>query len=166
MKDLEIIPEGSSVLPILKNPGHLVRRLHQIAVSLFLAETGDLGLTPVQYSALIAVQTFPGIDQRSLARAIAFDRSTICDVVARLETKGLLERGGGRDKRTKSMWITAEGKAILERMQEPIERFEHTLLKPLSEGERLIFAYLLGKLVNVNNELSRVPLAIGRRTED
>jgi hypothetical protein len=32
----------------------------------------------------------------------------------------------------------------------------------LSEGERFIFLFLLGKLVDLNNDLSRVPQAVGR----
>lgn len=147
-------------LPIYDNPGHLARRLHQIAVSIFLAETAEFGITPVQYSALTAARQFPGIDQRALARAIAFDRSTIGDVVTRLEKKGLLRRESGRDKRTKSLFITDSGAAILDGMDEPLRRFQQTLLQPLSDGEQHIFMYLLRKLVNLNNELSRVPLEV------
>ena len=41
-------------------PGHLVRRLHQIAVSIFLEQTRGFRITPVQYSALSAIRAFPG----------------------------------------------------------------------------------------------------------
>ena len=43
------------VHPIYGRPGHLVRRLQQIAVSIFMSETGGFNMTPVQYSALLAV---------------------------------------------------------------------------------------------------------------
>ena len=33
-------------------PGHAIRRLHQISVGVFLQESGELGITPVQYAAL------------------------------------------------------------------------------------------------------------------
>ena len=49
-------------------PGHYIRRLHQIAVAIFLQETQAHGLTPVQYAALQSVANTPGIDQRTLAR--------------------------------------------------------------------------------------------------
>jgi DNA-binding MarR family transcriptional regulator len=150
----------TKTLPIYDNPGHLARRLHQIAVSIFLVEAEEFGITPVQYSALTATRHFPGIDQRALARIIAFDRSTIGDVVTRLEKKGLIRRDAGRDKRTKSLFISETGSAILDQMEEPIRDFQRTLLQPLSEGEQHIFMYLLRKLVNHNNELSRVPLEL------
>ena len=36
-------------------PGHLVRRMQQIAVAIFLQETEASGITPVQFAALQAV---------------------------------------------------------------------------------------------------------------
>ncbi len=67
-------------------PGHLARRFQQIAVAVFLAEVEDAGfdLTPVQYAALAAISTNPGIDQVTLAGLIAYDRTTITGVVDRL----------------------------------------------------------------------------------
>ncbi|EME68932.1 MarR family transcriptional regulator [Paramagnetospirillum caucaseum] len=158
MADLLADVKDQDALPIYGNPGHLARRLHQIAVSIFLSETEEFGITPVQYAALTVVSAYPGVDQRSLARMIAFDRSTIGDVVIRLEKKGLLDRRAGEDRRIKRLFITKQGMALWERIQEPIGRFERILLEPLAEGEQAIFMYLLHKLVNKNNELSRVPL--------
>ena len=48
-------------------PGHQIRRLHQIAVAIFLQDTEAHGLTPVQYAAMQAIQASPLIDQRTLA---------------------------------------------------------------------------------------------------
>src|SRR5215469_3786880 len=75
-------------------PGHLARRFQQIAVAVFLAEVENTGfdLTPVQYAALAAVSTNPGIDQITLAGLIAYDRTTITGVVDRLAQKGLVAR--------------------------------------------------------------------------
>ena len=42
----------STSTPIGERPGHLIRRLKQIATALFLEETAELNLTPVQYAAL------------------------------------------------------------------------------------------------------------------
>ena len=153
--------DGEVNLPLSDNPGHLVRRLHQIAVSIFLRETQEFDLTPVQYAAMFTLRDHPGLDQRALARAIAFDRSTIGDVVQRLEKKGLLRREGGLDRRTRSLSLTAEGSLMLDRCAEPIDKFKATLLAPLSEGEQFIFMYLLRKVVDLNNDLSRVPLGGG-----
>ena len=46
---------GKANHPIYGRPGHLIRRLHQIAVAIFMSETKDFNITPVQYSQSSAV---------------------------------------------------------------------------------------------------------------
>ena len=43
-------------------PGFYIRRLQQIAVAIFLEETQDFGITPVQFAALTAIHREPGLD--------------------------------------------------------------------------------------------------------
>src|ERR1700750_2902236 len=75
-----------------RKPGYLIRRLQQMAVSIFLEETTEFEITPVQYAAIAGVCVFPGTDQLRLANAIVFDRTTISGVIDRLEAKGLIVR--------------------------------------------------------------------------
>ena len=65
-------------------PGHLIRRLQQIAVSVFTERVTKAGfdITPVQFAALSTIAENPGLDQASLAGLIAYDRVTIGGVVA------------------------------------------------------------------------------------
>ncbi|KAH2775513.1 hypothetical protein KXW38_001848, partial [Aspergillus fumigatus] len=51
--------------------------MQQIAVALFIEECKAFDLTPVQYAALIAIHTHPGIAATRLSAVIAFDRSTL-----------------------------------------------------------------------------------------
>ena len=69
-------------------PGYLFRRMQQIAVALFIEECSAFDLTPVQYAALVTISTHPGIDATRLSAVIAFDRSTLGNVIERLEAKG------------------------------------------------------------------------------
>ena len=95
-------------------PGHLIRRLHQLSTQLFAQRIRDAGfdLTPVQFAALDALQGHPGVDQASLAQAIAKDRATIGAVVDRLEQKGLVARiVSSRDKRARELTLTDDGRA-------------------------------------------------------
>ena len=64
-------------------PGYLFRRMQQIAVAIFVEECKARDLTPVQYAALIAIGTHPGIDATRLSAVIAFDRSTLGSVIER-----------------------------------------------------------------------------------
>lgn len=142
-------------------PGHLVRRSQQIAVALFMEETAAFGVTPVQYAALVAIGEQPDIDASRLSQLIAFDRSTLGHVLARLEAKGLIQRkGGGEDRRVKRLRITRRGKALLDRIESAVERAQQRILAPLAPAERRDFMALLTKLVQVNNRYSRVPLRI------
>ena len=61
--------------------------MQQIAVSIFVEECKAFDLTPVQYAALVAIHTHPGIDATRLSAVIAFDRSTLGNVIERLENK-------------------------------------------------------------------------------
>ena len=45
---------------IYDKPGHLIRRLQQIAVAIFMDESKAFDITPVQYAALLAIDLHPG----------------------------------------------------------------------------------------------------------
>ena len=144
---------------LYETPGHLVRRLHQIVVSLCYEGWGALAISPVQYGALMAIRAFPGIDQRGLSRAIAIDRSSIGTVSGQLERRGLIERRtGARDKRNKELFLSAKGAAVLRRAHPLAWAIQDRILAPLDAKERRLFVALLAKLVDSNNTLSRAPL--------
>ena len=145
---------------IYNKPGHLIRRLHQIATSVFHEETDGSDTTPVQYAALSAVRAYPGIDQLRLANAIGFDRTTIAGVVERLEGKGLISRSPGiADRRTKLLSLTATGAAPLQDIYPGTERAQTRTLAGLDPAERALFVAMLQRLVAANNETSRVPVS-------
>lgn len=101
-------------------PGHHIRRLHQIAVAIFLQETESHDLTPVQYAALQTVANAPGIDQRRLAGRIGLDTSTVAGVVDRLETRALLQRNASpEDKRVRLLTLSAAGADLLRTVDPP-----------------------------------------------
>src|SRR4249920_2002870 len=89
-------PTPISMDAVYTAPGYLFRRMQQIAVSIFVEECKAFDLTPVQYAALVAIRTHPGIDATRLSAVIAFDRSTLGSVIERLESKALVERKPSR----------------------------------------------------------------------
>jgi DNA-binding MarR family transcriptional regulator len=145
--------------PIYGRPGHLIRRLHQIAVAIFMSETGGFNMTPVQYSALLALEMYPDIDQATLANVIAFDRTTIGQVVARLESKKWIKRvASADDRRSKCLTITPSGRRILRAMDDAVDRSQDLILSPIQSAERRAFVGMLERLVKLNNSRSRAPL--------
>jgi DNA-binding MarR family transcriptional regulator len=144
-------------------PGYLFRRMQQIAVALFIEECRAFELTPVQYAALVAIHTHPGIDATRLSAVIAFDRSTLGSVIERLQVKKLIDRKpSGEDKRVKLLYLSRAGAAILRDIMPSVEKAQARMLQPLKPADRKALIALLTQLVDLNNEASRVPL----RAED
>jgi DNA-binding MarR family transcriptional regulator len=142
-------------------PGHLARRFQQIAVAVFLTEVEDAGydLTPVQYAALAAIRSNPGIDQITLAGLIAYDRSTITGVIDRLAQKQLIaRRESSRDRRARELNVTDAGGQALRAMTPAVEAAQRTMLNGLTEKEARELVRLLQKAIAAGNELSRAPL--------
>lgn len=139
-------------------PGHYIRRLQQIAVAIFLQETEAHGVTPVQYAGLQAVRKSPGIDQRTLARSIGLDTSTVAGVIDRLESRGLMMRSSSPDdRRVRLLSLTDEGLALLDEIQPAMMRAQQRILEPLSKKDQQEFMRMIRSVVIANNELSRAP---------
>jgi len=142
-------------------PGHLARRFQQIAVAVFHAEAEAAGydLTPVQYAALAAISSNPGIDQVTLAGLIAYDRTTITGVMDRLAQKGLIERqASSRDRRARELTITPDGLKTLDGITPAVEAAQQLMVRGLTEEETEDLMHLLRKAIAAGNDLSRAPL--------
>jgi MarR family transcriptional regulator, temperature-dependent positive regulator of motility len=141
-------------------PGHLLRRAHQIAVSLFGQEVGP-EVTPREYAILRMVYEKPGIDQVGLARLIGVDTSSAALTAARLAQRGLLTRAvSEQDRRLLQLELTDAGRALLATTVDGVHRMRDRILSPLDAQEQALFMDLLRKLVLVHNEDSRAPLWI------
>jgi len=137
----------------------MIRRAHQIAVSVFLEETGELGITNRQYGILLVLKQQPGIDQITVAKLLGLDRSTTGMVLKKLEETGLVERCvGARDRRRRSLQLSRAGEKMLERLAEPARRAQARILSVFTPQERAQFLHLLDKLVHRFNGSTRVPL--------
>ncbi len=156
-------PQPVTMDAVYTAPGYLFRRMQQIAVSIFIEECGAFDLTPVQFASLVAIHTHPGIDATRLSAVIAFDRSTLGNVIERLQTKQLIERKASReDRRIKLLYLTRSGAALLRDIMPAVDRAQARMLQPLKPADRKTLLALLTQLVDLNNEASRVPL----RAED
>lgn len=144
-------------------PGHLIRRLNQIAVSIFQDRMQALGLdlTPVQFAALVSLRDNPGIDQATLAGFIAHDRVTIGGVVDRLQAKALVARTvNENDRRSRSLVLTAAGAEMLDRVLPEVTALQDEILCGLAPDERDAFITLASKATEAANDRSRAPLRV------
>ena len=131
-------------------PGHLIRRLHQISTAAFSERLKAEGvdMTSVQFAALTTLRDHPGVDQATLAQLIAYDRATIGGVVDRIERKGWVTREVNEsDRRARNVWLTPNGKAVLDAVSPIVETLQETIIDPLTPEERATFIALAQKAV-------------------
>src|SRR5215831_12350308 len=144
---------------LYRRPGFMIRRVHQIAVSLFIEQTGKLGVTNRQYGILFVLKHRPGIDQISVANLLGLDRSTTGMVLKKLEQDGLVVRSvGARDRRRHSLHLTRPGEKLLSRLAEPARKARARVLSAFTPHEQALFLQLLDKFVRAFNDSTRVPL--------
>lgn len=128
--------------------GHLARRFQQAHLSLWTSLVPGQ-ITSPQYAVLHVVAAHPDIDQTALAERAALDRSTTADVVARLESRGLLQRRrSDRDARRNTLRLTDRGHTILTRAAPRAQEVNQRLLATLEPGERRTLIELLQRLLD------------------
>ena len=143
---------------LYRRPGFLLRRAHQIAVSLFLEECRRHELTSTQYGVLVILNERPAIDQITLGRLLGLDRSTTGLVVRKLEERGLLVRSVGNDLRRRQLRLTASGAGLLRRATADAARAQTRLLSPLSASARERLLATLGEIALAFDASTRVPI--------
>jgi DNA-binding MarR family transcriptional regulator len=137
-------------------PGHTIRRLQQIAVGIFMDETNDQNITPVQFALLFAAARQAGLDQRTLAGKVGLDTSTIGAVVDRLEGRELIERKvSPDDKRVRLLSVTPAGLELLDTVMPAMQRAQERMLAPLPPADRPIFMAMVKRIVEQNGAWSR-----------
>ena len=150
------------MLEIYDMPGHLIRRVSQISSALFAEECGAFDITSVQFAAMMAIQANPDIDATRLSSLVAFDRSTLGNVLERLETKGWVRRDPSpEDRRVKLLSITPAGEQLLDAIEPAVLATQKRILKPLAPNDRKTFLRLLAEMVEGNNDVSRAPMGAG-----
>ncbi|OYW45110.1 MAG: hypothetical protein B7Z33_04385 [Sphingomonadales bacterium 12-68-11] len=125
---------------------------------------------PADTTALLLVRERPGCDQTVLGRALSGNRSVGMKLAARLEARGLLTRGEGRDRRSKGLYLTPKGEAVLADLVERHRAAEERLVAALSPGEREQLLTLLAKIelavAEEEFDISSVSLAVVTRAPE
>jgi DNA-binding MarR family transcriptional regulator len=143
-------------IDLYDQPGHLIRRAHQISVSMFHDLLGR-EVTPVQYAVLRMLQELPGLDQVTLAQRVGLDTSTTADIAVRLEAKGWIVREV-LPRRQRRLLLTQAGEQLLDRLIPSVNALSHGLLDGMGEEDAQELLRLLRKFVHLNNDQSRAPL--------
>jgi DNA-binding MarR family transcriptional regulator len=136
-----------------RHPGHLIRRAQQVHYWLWNAEVSDEVTSP-QFAVLYALRAEKNIDQKTLGERVSLDRSTTAEVVARLKTRGLVQRiRDPRDARRNLLRLTSAGLRTTERLIPKASRMNRLLVSVLSDGEQAELLRMLNLVVDADESL-------------
>lgn len=144
---------------ILDMPGHLIRRVKQLSTALFIEECAEFDMTSVQFAALQSIALHRDVDATRLSALIAFDRSTIGDVLDRMEHKGwIIRKPAPSDRRIKMIELSLEGTALLRRVGPAVHRVQERILAPLDPADRSAFIRILQQLADPKSDRPNGPV--------
>lgn len=139
-----------------EKPGHLVRRAHQLQAAIFEKLAGKYGVTTTQHVVMTALYKHPAVEQATVAALVALDKVTVGEIIARLDTRGLVERArSAADGRVRILKLTPAGTKLLRRMQPAVRRSQALLLAPLTPAEKRQFLELMRRIVGIANNPKR-----------
>ena len=126
---------------------HLLHRALQLALDFHAEAAGAGSVTQRQHTVLSAVRAAEGLTQNDLVRATGIDRSTLADLVARMLTKGLLERErSASDARANAVRLSQTGQLVLVESAAAAAAADARLLALLAPKKRDAFLKTLASL--------------------
>lgn len=127
--------------------GFLVRVLGTRATALYEELTGQAEVTPRQFGALLTLHQRGALTLTQLAEAIRVDRSTLGEMVRRMEAHGLVRRrDNGADRRSAVISLAPKGEAAVQRLVAGAAALQSALLAPLPASERAAFQRALKRV--------------------
>ena len=113
----------------------------------FSNSVGREGVSAPQFGALLLIEANPDISQSAVAEALRFDRSTLVQIIDRLEGRGLVVRNvSPTDRRSHALRLTDEGISELAMLKDLALQPEADVTTGLSEAEQTQLISLLAKL--------------------
>lgn len=92
------------------------------------------GLTALQYTALTVLERHEDMSAAQLARHSFVTAQSMGDMIAALQSRGLIERHRDRaDRRRLVVALTADGRALLDRYRDTVAALETSMLAGLSD---------------------------------
>lgn len=135
------VPDGEP--EPLHYTGFLFRRAQQVHVAAWQRHVSPT-VSSVQFGLLTVLARLPEASQQELCDELDLDRSTVADLVKRLERRGLIERHRDpNDRRRNRLLLTSAGMATLVELRPRAEEVEHVLTDGLSVEDRADLRRLL-----------------------
>jgi DNA-binding MarR family transcriptional regulator len=121
----------------------------------------DGDLTPRQLAVLVTVAHNEGLSQTGLVDRTGIDRSTLADIVRRMQRKGLLQRRRTKeDARAYAVKLTDEGRRLLRTAEPLAKRVDERILEALPAKQREQF---IDELLAIADTLQKLSAPSGQR---
>lgn len=115
--------------------GNLIRRAQQLHLALW-GQIVSTEITSAQYSILVMLHRLGEASQRDLCHSVDLDRSTIADLVRRMELAGLITRRRAlEDARRNVVTLTERGRSECVRLTPKVREVQQELIGHLDEEE-------------------------------
>lgn len=148
----------NSAFDLHTSPSHLLHRAQQAAMNQSAVALKEAGLTLRQFAVLSVLAENEGISQSTLVSATGIDRSTLADMVARMERAGLIKRAASKtDARAKSVSTMAKGRKAVEKARPGVEAADAALLEALPKAMQVSLVGALGRLVADEEKAASAP---------
>lgn len=127
--------------------GFLVNRVAEHMKCTATSVLAPLGIGPKEYGCLLLVADSGPLTQRDLGARRRIDRSTVVEIVDRLEQRGLVVRAQAPgDRRCHQITITDQGRIVLADATGLMGQLEARWLTPLKAGEQTRLRQLMWTL--------------------
>jgi DNA-binding MarR family transcriptional regulator len=135
------------------SPTHLLYRAQQLAANKSASALKEAGLTIRQFALLEALSEKDGASQSQLVDATAIDRSTLADMVSRMEKAGLIRRQRSEsDMRANTVHLTDRGNEALSIARPAVARADKELMELLPKNRRTSFVGILSLIADVSDD--------------
>jgi DNA-binding MarR family transcriptional regulator len=114
----------------------LLKKAYLQFTGLTSAALEPLGITAMEWAALLRFDEEPLLSQAALARLLGIDRTTMVALVDELEGKGLVTRRPHREDRRKNVVeLTAKGRGLKKRAAALVDGCERQFLSALTDSD-------------------------------
>jgi DNA-binding MarR family transcriptional regulator len=148
--DAPVEDAGLDLSALTEITGYPLRRAQMAVFDDFNRRFAALGLSPAQYSALVAIGDNPGRKQSDIAGALGIQRPNFVAMMDELERRGLAERlRSDADRRSHALMLTNKGGELVARARAVQSEQEEAIVRVLGADGRRTLVTLLRRLAKI-----------------
>jgi DNA-binding MarR family transcriptional regulator len=141
-----------------QSASHLLHRAQQLAQDRFASNAGARDITLRQFAVLAAIAEKPGRSQTDLVGATGVDRSTLADMITRMEKRGwILRVTAADDARANAVTLASGGRAALAAAVPHAKAADDAILEAIPRADRRAFLDTLTKLSEAADAAAQAP---------